>query len=107
MMDRRAFITLLGGIVVAAPLAAEGQQVPKLAKIGMLLPTSQVSSPHLVEAFRQGLRELSEPDQLGGVGAVGHGRRYGRGSLPSDIAELRECKCPGRRASAAGAGILD
>jgi ABC-type uncharacterized transport system substrate-binding protein len=37
---------------------AEAQQPPKVAKIGYLLPSTPVAAAHLVEAFRQGLREF-------------------------------------------------
>jgi hypothetical protein len=40
-----------------APLAAEAQQAAKVARIGYLA-TNQAASPHLPEAFRQGLRDL-------------------------------------------------
>jgi len=55
MIDRRAFIA--GAIAFsAAPLAAEGQQAAKIARIGYLASTA---NPHLREAFRQGLRDLA------------------------------------------------
>ena len=41
-----------------APVAAEAQQTPKVTKIGLLTPSNPAGSGHLVEAFRQGLREL-------------------------------------------------
>jgi len=55
-MNRRAFVTSLGA-VLAAPLAAEAQQAAKVARIGYLAANLTTSS-HLLEAFRQGLREL-------------------------------------------------
>jgi putative tryptophan/tyrosine transport system substrate-binding protein len=54
---RRAFIGTLAGGLLAAPLAAEAQQAAKVARIGYLSP-SLATSPHLREAFRQGLRDL-------------------------------------------------
>src|ERR1041384_948286 len=57
-MDRRAFLGTLAGRLLAAPLAAEGQRAGKVAKIGLLTPSSPAGSGHLVEAFRQGLRDL-------------------------------------------------
>jgi ABC-type uncharacterized transport system substrate-binding protein len=43
--------------VLAAPLAAEGQQVGQVARIGWL-GTQAAGGPHLLAAFRQGLQEL-------------------------------------------------
>ena len=40
-----------------APLPAEAQ-APKIATIGWLAPATQAAQAHLLEAFRQGLREL-------------------------------------------------
>jgi putative ABC transport system substrate-binding protein len=56
MMDRRAFITLVGGSVLAAPLAAGGQTPAKVPRIGFLRATTP--QPSHLEALRQGLREL-------------------------------------------------
>jgi len=56
-MDRRAFIGTVAGGLLAAPLAAEAQQAAKIARIGYLSP-NLATSPHLREAFRQGLRDL-------------------------------------------------
>src|SRR5262245_23961373 len=58
MMDRREFIAMLAGSILAAPLAVEAQQARKVTKIGLLTPSSPAGSGHLVEAFRQGLQEL-------------------------------------------------
>ena len=44
-------------LALAAPLAAEAQQAAKVARIGYLSP-HLATSPHLREAFRQGLRDL-------------------------------------------------
>ena len=57
MMDRRAFIGTLAGGLLAAPLAVEAQQAAKIARIG-LLGNDPVGGAHLLEAFRQGLRDL-------------------------------------------------
>jgi putative ABC transport system substrate-binding protein len=55
MIDRRAFITTLAGIVVS-PLAGEAQQAEGTRRVGLL---SLRNGPSVFEeAFRQGLREL-------------------------------------------------
>ena len=54
-MRRREFITLLGG-AAAWPLAAQGQQLGKRYRIGVLSP--EAPPPGLLEAFEEGLREL-------------------------------------------------
>ena len=57
-MDRRAFIGTLAGSVLAAPLAAEAQQPGKVYRIGYLSSSRSSANPQLLQAFRQGLREL-------------------------------------------------
>ena len=49
---RRRFLAALAGGLLAAPLAAEGQQAGKVYRIGMLVN----SDGPLVEVFRQELR---------------------------------------------------
>ena len=56
-MNRRAFIASGGAAILVARLAAEAQQAAKVARIGYLSP-NLATSPHLREAFRQGLRDL-------------------------------------------------
>jgi putative tryptophan/tyrosine transport system substrate-binding protein len=55
-MQRRKFITLLGSAAVTWPLAALAQQ-PGIPVIGVLNGGSAEGISHLVEAFRQGLKE--------------------------------------------------
>ena len=56
-MDGRAFIGVLSGGLLAAPLAAGAQQATRVARIGYL-GTNRAANPHLHEALRQGLRDL-------------------------------------------------
>jgi len=56
-VDRRAFIGALAGGLLAAPLAAGAQPAPRNARIGYLA-TNLATTPHLQDAFRQGLRDL-------------------------------------------------
>jgi len=57
-MNRRVFLSVLSGGLLAAPLAAEAQQAGKVYRIGYLSAGSDTSNPRVREAFRQGLREL-------------------------------------------------
>ena len=57
-MQRREFITLLGGAVLAAPLAARAQQPARMARIGYLGFGTAAATADRVEALRAGLRDL-------------------------------------------------
>jgi putative ABC transport system substrate-binding protein len=57
-MERRTFMAMLTGGIGVAPLAAEAQQAAKIARIGYL-GNNPAASPHLREAFLQGLRDLA------------------------------------------------
>jgi len=54
MMDRRAFIGMVGRSILAAPIAARAQQPAKIARVGIL----DAGVPHLFAAFREALRAL-------------------------------------------------
>src|SRR5216683_5208638 len=57
VMERRTFLGMMAGSLLAAPLAAEAQPVAKVPRIGYLA-LNPTANPHLHEAFRQGLRDL-------------------------------------------------
>lgn len=57
MINRRAFLALIGALV-AAPRAVVAQQARRVYQIGYLSAGSSSAYPQYVEAFRQGLREL-------------------------------------------------
>jgi putative ABC transport system substrate-binding protein len=63
-IDRRGFISVLVGNILAATLAAEAQQRDRIPRIGYLSPGSPSDPVRLgrFEAFRLGLRELGYVD---------------------------------------------
>jgi hypothetical protein len=59
-MNRRKFITLLGGVTASWPLAARAQQRDRMQRIGVLMAHAE-SDPEgqaNVAAFREGLQKL-------------------------------------------------
>jgi len=57
-VNRRRFLGTLSAGLLVAPLAAGAQQAGKVYRIGYLTSGSPTNDPRLIEAFRQGLREL-------------------------------------------------
>ncbi|OLB78938.1 MAG: hypothetical protein AUI16_02485 [Alphaproteobacteria bacterium 13_2_20CM_2_64_7] len=57
-MRRRQFITLVGGVAAAWPLAARAQQAGRVRRIGVLETVSVMLNAANYDALRQGLREL-------------------------------------------------
>src|SRR6266700_1579587 len=63
-MERREFITLLGGAAVAWPLAVRAQQPERMRRIGVLMNLAEddPESPIRLAAFVRGLQELGWTD---------------------------------------------
>ena len=58
MNDRRNIIVALGACVLSMPYGSFSQQRPrKVFRIGILIPGNVAATVHLVEAFKQALRE--------------------------------------------------
>src|SRR5258708_40110168 len=58
-MPRRAFLAIVAGSLLAAPLAAEGQSgAGKVPRVGLLGVTSETGYARQVRALRQGFRDL-------------------------------------------------
>jgi len=57
-MDRRAFIGSVASGFLVAPLVAGAQPAARITRIGYLAPSLSTEALRLIEAFRQGLREL-------------------------------------------------
>ena len=56
-MTERIFICLLATVLLTTAPLAQAQQAKKVAKIAYLAPSARGAVAHLIEAFRQGLRE--------------------------------------------------
>jgi putative ABC transport system substrate-binding protein len=57
-MERRAFITVLGGSILTGPLVAGAQSSEKVYRIGMLERTSLTLNAASLNGFLQGMQEL-------------------------------------------------
>jgi hypothetical protein len=64
-MPRRAFLAITAAGLLAAPLAAEGQQAPGTTKIGLLSVTTPAVLAPALEAFKHALRELGHVESKG------------------------------------------
>ena len=58
MIDRRTFLAGTGAVLLAKPRAAEAQQPGKVYRVGWIIGSSISASASLIDAFRQGMREL-------------------------------------------------
>jgi len=84
-MNKRKFITLLGGAAAAWPLAARAQQQPVRPLIGILSPLSAASAARNIAGFRSGLRDLGYLEGRNATLAL----RYGDGA-PDRMAPLAQ-----------------
>ena len=91
-IGRRAFITLLGGVAVAWPLAARAQQPERMRRIGFLIGIGDDAEARArFAAFRQGLHDLGYVE--GQNIAVEYRYARGKGELyPQLAAELVRLK---------------
>jgi len=90
-MDRRVFIGMLTGGVLAAPLAAQAQQPGKVRRIGFLAGGARPSDGAPPAALRQALVELGYVDGKT-VMYVGRWAEAKRDRLPGFAAELVDVK---------------
>ena len=92
-MRRREFITLIGGSVVARPLAARGevQSAAKMYRVGFLLGATGESVASLFHALQDGLRELGyiESRNVVFVQRYADGRMERLPDLAAELARLR------------------
>src|SRR4030095_16954708 len=56
-LKRREFISLLGGVTVAWPVAARSQSAENVRRVGILWPGASLPASPRLESFREGLRE--------------------------------------------------
>jgi hypothetical protein len=88
-MDRRAFITVVGGRILAAPLAVEAQQAGKIWRIGVLTGLSP-DAPRWTP-FREGLREFGyvEGKNIAVEWRSSHGRTERFTDLADELVRLK------------------
>ena len=90
-MTRRAFLGMLAGGLLAAPLAAEAQPAAKVYRVGLLGGTPPTAEPRLWEGFFQ---EMRDRGYVEGRNVIYDGRWYGDHTeqLPALAAELVRLK---------------
>jgi ABC transporter substrate binding protein len=90
-MKRREFITLLGGVAAAWPLAARAQQPTKLPTIGFLGAATPSVASHWLATFVQRLRELGwiEGRNIVIEPRWAEGRRERSGEIAAEFVRLK------------------
>jgi len=93
--SRRAFLASMAGGLLAAPLAAEGQQAGRIARVGLLIPTAPIpatatSRPGITRDLPLRLRELGwiEGASLVIEARFAHNRPDRLPSLAADLVRL-------------------
>ena len=88
---RRFFILFLTLGALGAALTAEAQAPAKVPRIGFLSVLSPTDNPHLLEAFRQGLRELGyvEGQNIAIEYRFGEGRPERLPALAAELVRLK------------------
>jgi ABC-type uncharacterized transport system substrate-binding protein len=91
-MKRRAFLGVITGAFLAAPIAAEAQSPGRMPRIGVVLPAEPASptEPN-ASAFRQGLRELGyvEGQNIAIEYRYAHGRSERYAELAHELVQLK------------------
>jgi len=90
-MERRTFMALVSGGLLAAPLAAEGQPAGRVYQIGVLPPGPIAPRAHLWDTFRQGLRALGYVEGQN-IAVVIRSPEQGPQQLPDLAADLVRLK---------------
>ena len=88
-MERRTFLAMISGSLLAAPLAAEGQQAGKVHRIGWI--STEAQPDPFVDGFREGLRQYGYVEGQNLILDL----RYARGDLDAlraAVVELTQSK---------------
>ena len=90
-MDRRTFLAGTGGVLLAGPRAVEAQRAPKVWRIGFLGTRTAADTAPLIDAFREGLRELgwTESQNIVIEFRFGDGKLDRLPNLASDLVQLK------------------
>jgi putative ABC transport system substrate-binding protein len=91
MMPRSALATVLGFVLLAAPMAADAQPAGKVQRVGFLAGSSPTAPWRQGEAFEQGLRELGWVERQNMVVEYrfAEGRHDRLPDLAADLVRLR------------------
>ena len=107
-LQRREFISLLGGAAASWPLAARAQSPRKVPRIGVLLPGTAASFALRTKALLEGLRDLGyvEGQTIAIEWRWGQDRVEGLPELAADLVGA-QCRRPCYRGNAGGQGTQD